>query len=89
VNAVRSGNTGQALIDEIILERRKELYAEGHAYFDLQRLQKDLVRTPAGGHYADPLDIPFNDFRRLSPIPQFELDANEVIRDQQNPGYGS
>lgn len=89
VNAVRSGNTGQALIDEIILERRKELYAEGHAYFDLQRLQKDLVRTPAGGHYADPLNIPFNDFRRLSPIPQFELDANDVIRDEQNPGYGS
>src|SRR6056297_303899 len=89
VNAVMSGNTGQDLIDEIVLERRKELYAEGHAYFDLQRLQKDLVRTEEGGHYADPLNIPFNDFRRLSPIPQFELDANEVIRDQQNPGYGS
>ena len=27
-NAVASGNTGQALIDEILLERRKELYGE-------------------------------------------------------------
>lgn len=88
-NALPSGNTGQALVDEVILERRKELYAEGFAYFDLQRLQKDLVRTPAGGHYGANLNIPFNDFKRLSPIPQFELDGNETIRSQQNPGYGS
>jgi hypothetical protein len=88
-NAVPSGNTGQALLEEIYLERRKELYAEGFAYFDLQRLQRDLDRDVSGGHYGDNLDIPFNDFRRLSPIPQFELDGNETIRDQQNPGYGS
>lgn len=86
---VSSGNTGQALLEEIYLERRKELYAEGHAYFDLQRLQRPVTRSAAGGHYASPLDVPFDATVRLAPIPQFELDANEVIRDQQNPGYGS
>lgn len=90
VNAVRSGNTGQALIDEVLLERRKELYAEGHRYYDLQRLQLDLVRTTEGGHWSSVSGvIPFNDFRRISPIPQIELDANPIIRGEQNPGYGS
>jgi hypothetical protein len=88
-NATQSINTGQALLDEVYLERRKELYAEGFAYFDLQRLQKDLVQDQSGGHYGSNLDVPFNSFRRLSPIPQFELDGNETIRDEQNPGYGS
>lgn len=86
--AVKSNNTGNALLEEIYLERRKELYAEGFAYFDLQRLNRDVVRSEEGGHYGE-LFIPFNDYRRLSPIPQFELDANEVIRSQQNPGYGN
>jgi len=90
VNAVMSTNTGQALIDEVILERRKELYAEGHRYYDLQRLQLPVVRTTEGGHWSSQAGtIPFNDFRRISPIPQFELDANPIIRPQQNPGYGS
>lgn len=89
-NAAPSGNTGQALIDEVLMERRKELYAEGHRYYDLQRLQLDLVRTVEGGHWPSVAGtIPFEDFRRLSPIPQFELDANPIIREQQNPGYGS
>ncbi|MEO1023432.1 MAG: RagB/SusD family nutrient uptake outer membrane protein [Bacteroidota bacterium] len=87
--AVATNASGQALIDEVLLERRKELYAEGFRYFDLQRLQLDLERSAAGGHYANPLNIPFGDFRRLSPIPQFELDGNPNIRPQQNPGYGN
>jgi hypothetical protein len=86
---VTAGNTGAALLEEIYLERRKELYAEGHAYFDMQRLQRDIVRSAAGGHYASPLNVPFSSTVRLAPIPQFELDGNETIRPQQNPGYGS
>ncbi len=42
------------------------------------------------GVYTDTRSIvarPYDDFRFLWPIPQDELNTNEVLRDQQNPGY--
>lgn len=35
----------QAVIDEILAERRRELCFEGHLFFDIARNKKDLVRT--------------------------------------------
>jgi hypothetical protein len=40
----KSTRTGQALIDEILLHRRIELWGEGFRYFDLKRLGLPLVR---------------------------------------------
>ena len=89
-NAVKSTASGATLVEEILLERRKEFYAEGFAYLDLQRRQKDLVRTAAAGHWSSVEGtIADDDYRRISPIPQVELDGNPIIRDQQNPGYGN
>ncbi|HRO73597.1 MAG TPA: RagB/SusD family nutrient uptake outer membrane protein, partial [Saprospiraceae bacterium] len=42
------------------------------------------------GQYTGTLKIvasPYDDFRFLWPIPQDELNTNEVLRAQQNPGY--
>ena len=48
-DAVASGNTGNALIEEILIERRKELYGEiGVEWFDAKRLRKGITRT--GNH---------------------------------------
>jgi len=44
-NYILSTNTGQALVDEIMLHRRVELWAEGHRWFDLKRLNLPLDRT--------------------------------------------
>lgn len=82
--------TGPALLDDIMLERRLELAFEGHRYWDLARYNKDVVRDDIAGNYSDlgaPLIIPVSSTRRIFPIPQSELDANPVIRPQQNPGY--
>lgn len=90
VNAVKSTSTGATLVEEILLERRKEFYAEGFAYNDLQRLQRDLVRSTADGHWPSVEGtIADDDYRRISPIPQFEIDGNPAIATQQNPGYGN
>ncbi|WP_224997625.1 RagB/SusD family nutrient uptake outer membrane protein [Cesiribacter sp. SM1] len=81
-----SGNTGDALIEEILLERRKELYAEGLADFpDYRRLQMGWSRDashPAAFRFA----LEPNDYRFFLLIPQAEIDANPAINEEdQNP----
>lgn len=82
-------STGAALLNDILLERRKELAFEGHRYWDLARYSRDVVRVNQAGNYPGnvPLVLAANDFRRIFPIPQAELDANPNIRTEQNSGY--
>ncbi|MFP4023711.1 MAG: RagB/SusD family nutrient uptake outer membrane protein [Thiohalospira sp.] len=84
VNAVKSTNTGQALIDEILLERRKELYGEGLAStLDLKRRLLPLERV--GNHYFTG-SLPAGSNMLTWQIPQSEIDANENIGvGDQNP----
>lgn len=74
--------TGSALLDEILLERRRELCYEGHRLFDITRHKQDLVRVDVTGDvsfYAYPGDY------FIFPIPYPEMDLNPNIT--QNPGY--
>lgn len=84
--AVQSANTGQALINEILLERRKEFYGElGLDYLDIKRRQLPLVR--GGNHSAAyKFSMPANDNRLILKLPQREIDTNDQISDaDQNP----
>lgn len=87
-NAQKSTNTGDELIDEILLERRKELFGEGFRLNDIKRTQSPLVR--AGDHWST-YSFTANDpdyYRLTFPIPQGEIDANDNISQaDQNPGY--
>jgi hypothetical protein len=85
-------SSGAALLNDIITERRKELAFEGDRLFDMNRLKLPIDRVVnAGAITAGPgnsrLDIPYPDNRRISPIPQAELQANPNLADDQNPGY--
>lgn len=46
-NYVLSSSTGSALIEEIMIQRRVELWGEGFRFTDLKRLNMDLDRGPA------------------------------------------
>lgn len=85
-NAVKSSNTGQALLDEILVERRKELYAEtGVEWFDAKRYGKGITRT--GNHrIGGTASLNANDNRFFLKIPQAEIDANDNIDDSVNAG---
>lgn len=85
-NAVASGNTGQALIDEILYERRKELYGEiGVSFLDIKRLGLPLVRS-AGHPTLYRFNFPANDNKLTLKIPQEEFDANKSLTAaDQNP----
>ena len=82
---VLSTNTGTALIDEIILQKRIELWGEGYAWFDMKRLSVALTRDyPGSNHPAfGKFNIPVGDNRFIFQIPQAEIDANPLI--VQNP----
>ncbi|TDQ15275.1 RagB/SusD domain-containing protein [Algoriphagus boseongensis] len=71
--------TGQALLDEILLERFKEFAFEGHRWFDLKRYGKPVIKTTPA------VNLQFDDFKILPPIPQREVDGNPNLN--QNRGY--
>ena len=83
--ATAIASSGSALLEDIITERRKELAFEGERYLDMQRLQRNIVRSK--NYPAAALSIDFTNYRRIMPIPQGELDANPNIKAQQNPGW--
>lgn len=84
--AVMSTNSGQALVDEIWLERRKELLGEGFRLFDL--LRNGLPLNRPSSTWSAITTLPAYDPKFLMPIPQAEIDANEGLTDaDQNAGY--
>ena len=87
----RSGNPSIATptLDQVIEERAVEFLGEGQRFFDLMRNNKTVDRT---NRYTYPLiddSEKFNRtyFRTILPLPKSELDANPVLKKQQNPGY--
>ena len=68
-----------ALFEEIIRQRRIEFAYEGHRFFDLKRLGRDLIKSP---HYNN---VAFTDIRILPAIPQGDVDGNPNLK--QNFGY--
>ncbi|RZK26463.1 MAG: RagB/SusD family nutrient uptake outer membrane protein [Flavobacterium sp.] len=88
VATVVSANTGQALINEIMTERGKELYGEGFKFFDLLRTKSPVVRTAGNGHWAI-VNFQPGDNKLVLPLPQAELNANPILKGQQNPGYSN
>ena len=83
-DAVASGNTGNALIEEILIERRKELYGEiGVEWFDAKRLRKGITRT--GNHrVGSSANLLPDDKKFFLKIPQKEIDANPNINESIN-----
>jgi len=83
-NAQASGNSGSALIDEILVERRKELYGEmGVEWFDAKRLRKGITRS--GNHRVkSAANLLPDDKKFFLKIPQKEIDANLLIEEAIN-----
>lgn len=81
----RSVSTGDELLEEILLERRKELYGEGYGLFDMLRNQKPLLR--GSNHWVGGGDTPFpaNSWRFIFQIPRGELLNNKAMVDDDWP----
>jgi len=97
LNAIRkrspnlaAATVGTITLDMILNEKSKELYGEGHRFFDLIRVNKSITFNDEFGglsisHRPKTIDRTF--YRTILPIPQGEIDANPGLKAQQNPGY--
>ncbi|MFN0256417.1 RagB/SusD family nutrient uptake outer membrane protein [Pedobacter ureilyticus] len=99
LNAIRQRNpslTPSTILsisaDMILEEKRKELYGEGHRYFDMIRTNKSITYNDEFGGITvlptlRPKTIDRTFYKSILPIPQSEINANPPIKAQQNPGY--
>ena len=77
-------------LDMILDERSKELFGEGHRFFDMIRCNRsiefndDFQNVPISQREKI-IDRTF--YKIVLPISQDELNANPALRTQQNPGY--
>ena len=81
-----SDDTGDDLVEEILLQRRWELWGEGFRYLDLKRNNLPLDRTGSNhvpALLSNLLTVDAGDDRWQWQIPQAEIDANDLIT--QNP----
>ncbi|TDH24081.1 RagB/SusD family nutrient uptake outer membrane protein [Segetibacter sp. 3557_3] len=84
-NYVPTSTTSQALINEIMFQRRIELWGEGFRFLDLKRTNTPLNRNGANhrASLAVVYDVPAGDNRWEWLIPQTEINANPQM--VQNP----
>ncbi|WP_264537359.1 RagB/SusD family nutrient uptake outer membrane protein [Flavobacterium sp. N1736] len=83
---VLSTNTGQDLIDEILIQRRIELWGEGFRFFDLKRTNSNLDRTGANHDSAitnGVMTVPSTDKRWQWLIPKAEINANPLVKQNE------
>lgn len=79
----------KTLMDEILFQRRLELWGEAGRIFDLQRLGLGYNRDFAGSNHTEMVKTKNTDVASglfILPLPQSEIDGNENISDaDQNP----
>ena len=83
LQTARGASTTPATIDNIMLERRKELMFEGFRFDDLMRSGSDIIYHGTLENVLGTLSYPNNKF--AYPVPAAELNANSNIT--QNDGY--
>ncbi|HPB85854.1 MAG TPA: RagB/SusD family nutrient uptake outer membrane protein, partial [Paludibacteraceae bacterium] len=74
-------------VEDILLQRRIELWGEGFAYFDLKRLHRGIDRTYSGSNHRKPdgtLKVDAGDVRWTYQIPLREIQENTEISEEDN-----
>lgn len=73
-------DVGEVTLDDVLDERRKELFGEGQIAFDLWRNGRTIVN----GSFI----VPSTDYKTVLPLPIEEIDLSKGLL-QQNHGYGN
>ena len=79
------GTSGDRLINEILKQRRIELWGEGLIWFDIMRLNQGVDRRGCGFHEPTVIfNIEPNSPILLYRLPQTEIQANSAISEGDN-----
>lgn len=88
--ALAPATAGTITIDMILEERSKELFGEGHRFFDMIRLNRTITFNDDFGDLTIPhreTSINRSFYKTRLPISQDEINANPGMEAQQNEGY--
>lgn len=80
-----STNSGQSLIDEILINRRIELWGEGFRFTDLKRLNQEMDRRNSNHDDAvcTVMHVPEGDIRWQWKIPKAEINVNPLMKQNE------
>lgn len=73
--------SGTDLLNDILTERYKEFFAEGHRFYDLKRNEKPIIRTSN----CSVCELPANDKKFVFPMDNNAINQNRNLT--QYPGY--
>lgn len=83
-NYICDATTKDELINEIWKQRRIELWGEGHSFFDIMRLNKDIDRRNSNFEIDYRWCVKAGDPILLYRIPKDEIESNNGISDSDN-----
>jgi hypothetical protein len=79
LQTARGASPTDASLENIYIERRKELYGEGFRLQDIKRLHQSLDRSPDPEHWATVKTLPADSPRFMLPIPDVEMLYNKAL----------
>lgn len=85
IQRVPDWNQTTITLDDVLLQRRIELWGEGFVYFDLKRLNKGFDRSYEGSNHPPThrLKVEARDSRWVYALPRTEIDENPLISEKE------
>jgi hypothetical protein len=81
-----ANNRSTVTVEDVFLQKRLELWGEGHIFYDYLRLKKGVDRTYSGSNHSVKNKVDAGSWKFIYQIPQSEIDNNAELSDaDQNP----
>jgi hypothetical protein len=81
-----ANNRSTASVEDVFLQKRLELWGEGHIFYDYLRLKKGVDRTYPNSNHSVKNKVDAGSWKFIYQIPQTEIDNNEELSEtDQNP----
>lgn len=73
-------------VEDVFLQKRLELWGEGHIFYDYLRLKKGVDRSYTGSNHLEKRIVPAGSWKFIYQLPQGEIDNNDNLSESdQNP----